>query len=172
MVRFEKKELSAIARPLFEVEDKVRFQDVDAAGIMFFARFFDRVHDCYEVWLAHVGTPLPRVLADRSWAAPLRHAECDYVAPARHGDVLRVQLVRAEVEVSELSLGWVVRGERETSHAKDSVDPETDAQVSGKVLAVLQTAHAFVDPGSWRRLSVPEQIASWLAQPPAQQGGR
>lgn len=144
MERFDKKELSQSERRIFEWTQRVRFQDIDAAGIVFFARFFDYVHGAYEAWLGELGLPLARVLQGRLWAAPLRHVECDYFAPARFGDELCIVLARAAVEESEISLGWVVRN------------------ANRPAIAVVQTVHTFVDPATFRRVSVPSEVQAAL----------
>lgn len=147
MHRFEKEDLKAAPPGTFRTQLPVRFQDVDAAGIVFFARIFDYVHAAYEEFLASVGHPLPTILAQGKWAAPLRHAEADYLAPSRFGDVLTIELVRAHVVETEIALGW-----RLTSDAGPS--PR----------AVVQTVHAFVTLPRFERCAVPPDIVQALTQ--------
>lgn len=146
MYRFEKRLLGEREISAFGAEVAVRFQDVDAAGIVFFARFFDYVHGAYEGFLAAAGAPLPEVLREKSWAAPLRHAEADYLRPARYGDILLIELVAAHSEQSEITLGW-----RATSKGQ-----------AGKPCAVVQTVHTFVRPDDFQRISVPQEISQKL----------
>lgn len=146
MFRFEKRVLGERKTAAFAAEVAVRFQDVDAAGIVFFARFFDYVHEVYEGFLSSVGLPLPQVLRDKSWAAPLRHAEADYLRPAKFGDVLLVELVAAHSEESEIALGWriTLKGQSE------------------KPCAIVQTVHTFVRPEDFQRIPVPVEISQKL----------
>jgi len=146
--RFEKKSLILASEVATRTEVVVRFQDVDAAGIVFFARIFDYVHVAYEEFLSAVGHPLPKVLAERAWAAPLRHAEADYLEPCRFGDRLTVELVAAVVEESEISLGWRLSGPGAADRPK----------------AVAQTVHTFVALPAFSRCPVPAEIAEKLAQ--------
>lgn len=140
----DRKQLFDAGPPLFQVSLDVRFQDIDAAGIVFFARIFDYAHFAYERFLAEVGLPLHEVLRDGQFAAPLRHAEADYRAPIRYGDVLRIELVLAILADSEITLGFrVVRGD-------------------GKVCAVVQTVHTFVSPADFQRRSVPRALVEAL----------
>ena len=144
MKLLDRKQLFEAGPPLFQIPVDVRFQDIDAAGIVFFARIFDYAHFAYERFLAHVGFPLPTVLREGQFAAPLRHAEADYRAPIRYGDELRIELVLALVTDSELTLGFrVVRGD-------------------GKVCAVVQTVHTFVSPEDFQRRAVPRGIVEAL----------
>jgi 1,4-dihydroxy-2-naphthoyl-CoA hydrolase len=145
VMRFEKKAIAERTLCAHWCEIAVRFQDIDAAGIVFFSKFFDYVHLAYEGFLADAGTPLPRVLQDGIWAAPLRHAEADYLAPVRFGAVLRVELVAAAVEQTEITLGWRI------------LDKE-----SQKPRAVVQTVHTFIDPRVMSRISVPSELSRKL----------
>lgn len=143
MIRFDKRVLGERENYAYVEDVPVRFQDVDAAGVVFFARFFDYVHAAYEGFLRDVGLPLPRVLREGTWAAPLRHAEADYLSPARFGDVLAIELVAAHLEESEMSLGWRVR-----CHGREK-----------RPCAVVQTVHTFVQPSNFERISLPPEIS-------------
>lgn len=144
MKLFDRHELKEASSPLFEYSVRARFQDVDAAGIVFFARFFEYVHEAYESFLHAHGFPLDVVLKEGKWAAPLRHAEADYRAPVRHGEQLFVQLVLAYVLESEITLGFrVVRGD-------------------SKVCATVQTVHTFVSPRDFQWCPVPSGLVSAL----------
>jgi 1,4-dihydroxy-2-naphthoyl-CoA hydrolase len=145
MQLLDRKHLFEARPPLFQISVDVRFQDIDAAGIVFFARIFDYAHFAYERFLANCGFPLPAVLREKQFAAPLRHAEADYRAPLRYGDEVNIELSAAMVADSEITLGFrVVRGD-------------------GKVCAVVQTVHTFVSPDDYQRRSVPPGIVAALA---------
>lgn len=145
MIRFEKKAIVERDECAHQSEIAVRFQDIDAAGIVFFSKFFEYVHQAYEDFLTAAGAPLAEVLRNGNWAAPLRHAEADYLAPVRLGALLRVELALAAVEPTEITLGWRI----------------LDA-ANEKPCAVIQTVHTFVDPANMTRISVPNEIAHKL----------
>jgi len=48
----------------------IRFQDIDAAGIIFYPRVLEMFHDTYAAFLAFAGAPLPEVLRSGTWLAP------------------------------------------------------------------------------------------------------
>ena len=156
MKRFDKKELSLAPSALFVTGARVRFQDVDAAGIVFFARFFDYVHEAYEAFLTHIQLPLPQLLRDGKWAAPLRHAEADYFRPLNYGDLLSVRLVKVEVEASEISFGWSIFC---APGPEAQAGAGADAAVGEPYCAaVVQTAHIFVNRKTFERTKIPEEI--------------
>lgn len=141
--RFTRDELIAAKGERFSHPLQVRFQDVDAAGVVFFARFFDYFHDAYVAFLEQAQLPLPRVLEARSWAAPLVHAEADYLKPLRFGDRVEAQLVLAEVGSSSILLGHrVVKAG------------------AASAVAIGQTVHAFIDPAARSRIEVPPDVAA------------
>ena len=133
-----------VAPARFAVQRGVRFQDVDAAGIVFYARFFDMFHDAYADYLAAYGSPLPEVIRARQWAAPLAHAEADFLAPLRFGDTVEVALVAGRLDGSRLSVGYrMTRG--------------------SVACAVGVTVHVFVDVASFKKIPPPAEAAAALA---------
>lgn len=129
------------ARPLgLHVEPGVvRFQDVDAAGILFFARVFDYFHDAYVALLRSRGVPLESALADRAWAAPLRHAEADYRRPLRFGDRYAVVVAESELADTEFTLRYRVES-------------------GGEVACEGLTHHVSVDASTFRRAPLPDSL--------------
>ncbi len=121
----------------------VRFQEVDAAGIVFYARTFDFFHDAYVAFLRARGVPLEAALRDGTWAAPLRHAEAEYLRPLRFGDAIAVSLVRVNVGESDYSIGYRI-------------------DLDGETACVGRTHHVTVDPDTFRRAPVPPALRQAL----------
>ncbi len=124
------------ASVLFRHPMVVAFQDVDAAGIVFFARIFRYFHDGYAAFLAAHGFPLHVAFADGTFTAPLVHAEADFLAPMRFGEEVDVCLVAVEHVGSRVSFGFRLEG-------------------AGTVRAVGKTVHMFVDRETFERAPVP-----------------
>ncbi len=117
----------------------VAFQDVDAAGIVFYARVFDYFHDVYVGFLRSRGSPLEAALRDRTWVAPLRHAEADYRRPLRFGDAIEVSIVGVEVSETEFSVRYRI-------------------EAAGGVACEGRTVHVSVDPETFRRNEIPAAL--------------
>jgi 1,4-dihydroxy-2-naphthoyl-CoA hydrolase len=141
MYRFERDDLK-LSRPHAFVESRaIRFQDIDAAGIIFYPRVLEMFHDAYAAFLAFAGCPLPEVLKSGGWLAPVRHAEADYFKPLRFGDEVRVEICRAHLLESEATLGYrIARAE------------------GGEVCVVGQVVHTFVERASFKRTAIPEPV--------------
>jgi 1,4-dihydroxy-2-naphthoyl-CoA hydrolase len=147
MFRFARDELKSSSPSAFVHRREVLFQDIDAAGIIFYPRVLEMFHDAYAAFLAAAGAHLRDVMLTDTWIAPVRHAEADYFKPLRLGDAIRVEIARAHVLETEVTLGYrVVRGEPE------------------EVCAVGQVVHTFVDRSAFKRIAIPERVRRALEQ--------
>ena len=129
---------------LFTCERDVLFQDIDAAGIVFFARLFDYCHDAFFAFLGSRGLSMAKVMQDGVWGSPLAHAEADYAAPLRFGDRVRVEIVG--VDLGNTSM-------RVTSRVVD---------FAGKQACSAILVHVFVDRATGRPCSVPADVREAL----------
>jgi len=76
----------------FTREIIVRFEHCDAAGIMFYPRFFALVNESVEDWFATLGYSFKALHIDQRKAVPTVRFESEFVAPVRMGDVLKQSL--------------------------------------------------------------------------------
>ena len=126
----------------------VRFQDVDAAGIVFYARIFDYFHDAYVAFLRTRGLPLEDALRDRSWVAPLRRAEADYHRPLRFADPFEVILSGLDVAETEFTVEYRI-------------------EKGGETMCTGRTVHVSVDPARFTRSALPDRLRRALeGEPP------
>jgi len=92
----------------FVYERKVRFEDVDAASIVFFPRVLAYCHEAMaELVDRHAGTYASWVVGRRI-GLPTVHLEVDFTAPLRFGDVARVAVVVERLGRSSCTLGMTV----------------------------------------------------------------
>ena len=71
---------------------RVEFADTDMVGIVHFARFFIFMETAEPEFLSSLGTPVLFKDGGRSIGWPRVSVTCDYLAPARFGDVLDIHL--------------------------------------------------------------------------------
>jgi len=82
----------------FKKQLKVRFNDTDPAGVMYFPRFLDRFHSVFEDWFDEdLKMPYRWCLEDTRVGFPAVHTACDYLGPFRFGDVMEVTLTVTRV---------------------------------------------------------------------------
>lgn len=125
------------APPLCAQRRVVRFQEVDAAALIFYGRVYDYFHDVYVEWLALHGVLLHELVKSREWVAPIRRAEAEYVSPMRFGDAITVAVVRAGFDRGDLHVGYRI---------EDS---------AGRPTAIGHTVHAVIDPVTFKRTEPP-----------------
>lgn len=142
---FPREDLERAEQVLASQPRTVRFQEVDAAGTVFFPRILEYFADAYIDHLARAGVDLPGVMKKHDWVAPLVHAEADFLGPMRFGDAIVVEVVAAKVGGSSYSIGYRAR-----------------AAEGGKILAVGHTAHVVVDGATFRPIPVPEIVRAAL----------
>ncbi len=86
---------------------QVRFGHVDPAGIAYFPRIYDYVHDVYEeVWEQHVGVRYYKLLLEERIGFPLVHSEVDFRRPLRFGDRPVVRVTCFKIGRSSLGLRY------------------------------------------------------------------
>ena len=72
-------------------ERPVKFEEVDAANIVFFARFVTYAHEAMEHFFGGLEGGYARLILERRVGLPAVHVEMAFTAPARYGDVLRIE---------------------------------------------------------------------------------
>lgn len=141
---FESETLLDAEGALFSEARTVRFQEVDAAGIVFYPRVFEYMSDAYVSFLGARGIHLPKAIEANEYRAPLIHVEADYRAPMRFGDAIHVDVVAVTVGRTSFHLGYRIR------HA------------DGRVAAVGQTSHVCVGIPGFRPIPIPEELRAAL----------
>jgi YbgC/YbaW family acyl-CoA thioester hydrolase len=124
----------------FRATVPVRFQDVDAGGVLFFGRIFDYCHQAYEELIASSGTDHARYFAGGDFLVPIAHAEADYVKPIRHGERVTVDIDVTRVGRASFRLRYRVAG------------------LSGDLRATVETVHAFVEFKSMKPIPIPDPL--------------
>jgi 4-hydroxybenzoyl-CoA thioesterase len=79
------------------VERPVRFEEVDAAGIVFFATFIAYAHEAMERFFDQVDGGYVRLINERRIGFPAVKLESEFSAPLRYGDVAQIETSVARV---------------------------------------------------------------------------
>jgi YbgC/YbaW family acyl-CoA thioester hydrolase len=146
---FSRDVLLAVPKPIHSMKRRVRFQEVDAAGTIYYSRIFEYFGDVYVELLERDGLSVPKVMSQKEWFAPLVHAEADYLGPMRFGDTVEVAIAKVEAGKSSATIGYRI------SSSKD-----------GRALAVGHTVHVFVDGATFRPCPIPADVRHALTRGP------
>ncbi len=126
--------------PHYSASVKVRFGEIDRAGIVYYPRFFHYFHVAFEEFFAEcVGVPYHVMLDEKRTGFPAVHVECDYRAPLKFGDIL-------EVRISVLAVG------RSSVTFRYSVWRKQDAEVAAEARVTV----VCVDLDGFRPRAIPE----------------
>lgn len=72
-------------------ERPIRFEEVDAAGLVFFARFAGYAHEAMEHLFAPLDGGYAALILARRIGVPAVRLESSFSAPVRYGEVLRIE---------------------------------------------------------------------------------
>lgn len=145
---FARDALLAADESVHHMARRVRFQEVDAAGTIYYSRVFEYFGDAYVDLFERGGVSLPKAMAKREWAAPLVHAEAEYLAPMRFGDEVAVHVVKVRCGTSAATVGYRI------------------VSSGGRPLAVGHTVHVFVDGTTFKPCPIPPDVLAALTSRP------
>ena len=102
---------------MFVYERAVRFEEVDAARIVFFARFSNYAHEAMEALLGGLDGGYVRLVNERRLGMPAVHLECDFRAPLRFGDVMRIETYVPRIGTKSVTYRYEFFRGAERTHA-------------------------------------------------------
>ena len=130
----------------FTIEERVRWGDVDAAGIIFYGSYI-RFFEIGETELFRtVGLPYGKVFDDLNIWLPRVHLECDFHRAAQMDDLLQVSVHVGKIGRTSLRLNFEVRKKNEAGEIEETL---------------MATAHFVLvatDREDLKPLPVPEQL--------------
>lgn len=87
-------------------ERNVRFEEVDAAGIVFFSRFMEYCHEAMERFFDGVPGGYVALITKRRIGFPAVHVDATWKAPLRYGDGMRIEVSVAKLGTTSLTLRY------------------------------------------------------------------
>ncbi|MEG4963926.1 MULTISPECIES: thioesterase family protein [unclassified Microcoleus] len=124
----------------------VRFQDTDAAGVVYFANVLAICHEAYEASLAASGINLKAFFSNPEVAFPIIHASVDFYRPMFAGDRLTIQLTPKQVAGDEFEIAYQV----------------FSGEVAGRSAAKGLTKHVCINGVSRTRKQLSEELMQWI----------
>lgn len=126
---------------LFKYTFTARMHDIDAAGIMFFARTFYHAHDAYEAFLYENDLGIIKIIKS-GILLPISHSEADYKVPVLLNESINIEIYTEDIGENEFSLRYLLKAEE------------------GTVKSSVLTRHVCVDSKTHRRTVLPDFIKS------------
>lgn len=123
----------------------VRFQDTDAAGVVYFANLLAMCHEAYEASLIASGINLKSFFNNPKVAIPITHASVDFLRPLFCGDEVMIHLAPQQLDDQKFEITY-----------------QLVATPSEQLLAKALTRHVCIEPMTRTKTQLPEAIEEWL----------
>lgn len=123
---------------------KIRFDDVDGAGIVYYPRYLHLCHAAFEDFFdATAPFGYPELISKKRLGFPTVHLEADFKAPLSYGDVAIVTLSVKKIGTSSMVLHYDVMRKRDATRCFTAdittVMMDLDSQKAVPVTAELRS---------------------------------
>jgi 1,4-dihydroxy-2-naphthoyl-CoA hydrolase len=128
----------------------IRFQDTDAAGVVYFANVLAMCHEAYEASLAAAGMNLKEFFSRSAIAIPIVHASIDFWQPMYCGDHCLIQLSPTQLADHKFEIRYQIYHEE---HAE-------------QLISQALTVHVCIALPNRTKASLPMDLMRWLQDYP------
>ena len=129
----------------FIYQRTVRFQDTDAAGVVYFANVLTMCHEAYEESLATSGINIKLFFSNLNVAIPIVHANVDFFRPIFCGDKVSIHLSPCQLGNDNFEINYIIMS--------------AERQVTKAI-----TRHVCINPVSRSRQELSTEMMLWLQQ--------
>lgn len=124
----------------------IRFQDTDAAGVVYFANLLAICHEAYEDSLMVAGIDVRDFFRQGETIVPIVHASVDFFQPLHCGDRISIQLSVSQSKPSDFEIAYEIYLENNTN----------------QLVSKAKTKHVCIDTQTRTRKALPESLLNWL----------
>lgn len=125
------------------VKVRVRFDEVDALGIVWHGNYVKYLEDGREAWGRKFGIPYMTIFREHGFSVPLVKLEMDYKRPLRYEESFRVETEYVDCEAAKLQLKYILYNE------------------AGEVLLTAFSIQVFLDCEGELQLTRPPFFEAW-----------
>lgn len=134
---------------MYRYERPIRFQDIDAAGLLFFPTFLSYCHEAMESWCGALPGGYAGLVGSERIGLPAVEVKASFHAPLRYGDVARIELTVEHVGTRSLKLRYQL---------SRAADPEA------AVCAVIEQVVVCTDLNRMQSLTLPPALRALAEQ--------
>lgn len=149
----------------------IRFQDTDAAGVVYFANVLAMCHEAYEASLAASGINLQSFFQNPTVAIPIVHASVDFFRPMFCGDQQTIHLTPELLTDHEFEIIYqVFKISSPLSQTANTSKNDVSSKLTATEKASLQlageaiTRHVCIDSANRTRKEMPTEMIQWLQE--------
>jgi len=126
-------------------ERPIKFEEVDAAAIVFFARFVTYAHEAMENFFGDLEGGYARLILERKVGLPAVHVDMSFSVPLSYGDTLRIETSVARV-----------------GHRSATLHYRMIRQRDGALAAEIRHTVVTTDLGTLKSCDMPKDIRALL----------
>lgn len=127
----------------FVVDRKIRFEDCDPAGIVFFPNYLRMLNSVVEDWLEHIGYPWSEIVGVRRMGTPTAQLDTSFLSPSQFGETLSFHLSVEKLGNSSLILRHVAQGKDRVRLRARQVIVATSLDTHGAIAWPQDIRHAI-----------------------------
>ncbi|MGD1898173.1 MAG: acyl-CoA thioesterase [Phormidesmis sp.] len=131
----------------------IRFQETDAAGVMYFANLLTLCHEAYEVALAAAGFDITHFFSrENAVAVPIVHTEADFYRPMHCGETVAIYPRATQLSAHSFEICYKIYAvssqiaETDPSEPADVELADADIELADIAPAHKSQAHKRRDP--------------------------
>ena len=129
---------------MFITHNKVRMNDTDMAGILYFANQFRFVHDAWEDLVETENLSFQQILQNEDFLFVIVHVEADYLAALNVGDKLEIHVEVEKIGNSSFTMLYHIYSQ--------------DKTLVGKA----KTTHVTIDKVTRKKMNIPDNLKKLL----------
>lgn len=141
---------------MITIERPIHFEEVDAAGIVFFGRYMEFAHEAMEALFSTLNGGYARLILERKMGFPAVQVNTSFSAPVRFGDVLRIETTTARLGNRSATLRYrmfrtsdnVLAAELEHTFVMTNLTTMTSCDMPSDVRSILSTHLAPKPPST------------------------
>lgn len=128
----------------------IRFQDTDAAGVVYFANGLAICHEAYEASLAAAGVDLKAFFRGSLVGVPILHAEIDFMQPMFCGETYAIEVQPVALGPDKFEVNYVI------------TELDSEADRPARKISRAKTLHLCIDVKTRGRVPLPPFLEQWL----------
>jgi len=129
---------------MFVYPVRITLHDADAAGVLFFGRYFALAHDAYEAFLDSHGLNIGHLIQTTDYIIPVVHAESDYRRALFVGQQATIRLRVVDLRSRTFAIAYEF------------------LNAEGRLACTVRTVHCAVNKQSRKAVALPKEVVTAL----------
>jgi 1,4-dihydroxy-2-naphthoyl-CoA hydrolase len=129
---------------MFTYTARITLRDADAAGVLFFGRYFALAHDAYETFLDSHSLNIGYLIQTTNYILPVVHAESDYRRPLFVGQQTTIHLHVVDLRSRTFTVAYEF------------------LNAEGELACRLRTVHCAVNVKTRKAVALPQAVVNAL----------